>query len=413
MRSSISARAARTALGVAAALALSVTWAVGTWAGAGGAGAAARPGQSGRTSPRAHEVDARSAGTARAASSAGWRIATVRHYGSVHDASGYSAVVTTGRRTAWVFGGTNPGGTSAPVAVQWTGSRWRSWPLPPHLTGFISDASAPSANDVWAVSYAGGYVLHWNGRAWAVARRWHQRGALTGVTALSRDDVWVFGTTAAGLRGIGTWHFNGTSWSRVGGLAAEIYRASAISWRNIWAVAATRKGGLIEHYNGRTWRQVRTGLGLARARLDDVLAVARDDIWVVGNMAGRHGEGRLVLAHFDGRHWLRIMTRWQADTGRLAAAASGGVWVTADNTGTRNDALIGHLCFGCQPSWVTVKWGLGSGISGVAVNSQTGRVWISGGFLTKAGGDAAVWSHRDRRAYSGDDDDQVRIGGPL
>jgi hypothetical protein len=437
MRSRISARPARTALAVGAALALSVTWAVATWAGAGGAGALARPGQAdggagpaeasragaGRL-PAAHEVDARtgdrpaysilsgagSGRSARAARAAGWRLATMQHYGSVHDASGYSAVVTTGKRTAWVFGGTNPGGTSAPVALRWNGSRWQSWPLPPHLTGFISDASAPSADDIWAVSYAGGYALHWDGHHWAVVRHWRERGALTGVTALSASDVWVFGTTAAGVHGLGTWHFNGRTWTRVNGLAGEIYRASAVSRHDIWAVAATRKGGFIEHYDGRTWRRVSIGLG--QARLDDVLAVARDDVWAVGNMAGRHGEGKLALAHFDGRHWIRILTRWHADTGRLAAATSGGVWVTADNTGTRNDALIGHLCFGCQASWVAVRWGLGSGISDVAVNPRTGMVWISGGFLTKAGGDAAVWSHRDRRA-DGDNDDQVRIGGPL
>ena len=190
------------------------------------------------------------------------------------------------------------------MALRWNGSRWQSWPLPPHLTGFISDASAPSANDIWAVSYAGGYVLHWNGHHWAVVRHWRERGALTGVTALSASDVWVFGTTAAGLHGMGTWHFNGRTWTRVNGLAGEIYRASAVSRHDIWAVAATRKGGFLEHYNGRTWRQVRVGQG--QARLDDVLAVARDDVWAVGNMAGRHGEGQLVVAHFDGRHWIRI-----------------------------------------------------------------------------------------------------------
>ena len=419
MPSRISARPARTAVAVGSALALSAAWAVATWAGAGGAGATARPGAAGRI-PAAHEVAERapgglhalgSGGRAPAARSAGWRMAMEQHYGSVHHASGYSTVITTGRHVAWVFGGTNPGGTSVPVALQWTGSRWRPSQLPKHLTGFISDASAPSPRDVWAVSYTGGYVLHWNGRDWTVARRWRKTGELTGVTALGPDNVWVFGTTAAGLHGLGTWHFNGQTWSRVGGLAAEIYRASAVSRHDIWAVAATRRGGLIEHYNGRTWRQVRIGLG--HARLDDVLAVARDDVWVVGNVAGRHGDGKLVLAHFDGKHWIRIATRWQADTGRLAAAASGGVWVTADNTGTSNDALIGHLCFGCQPSWVTMKWGLGSGISDVAVNPRTGRVWLSGGFLTKAGANAAIWSHRDRRADSADSDDQVRIGGPL
>jgi hypothetical protein len=354
--------------------------------------------------------------TTRAARTAGWRMAIVRHYGSAHNASGYSAVVAPGRGGAWVFGGTNPGGTSAPVALQWTGSQWRSWKLPRGLTGFISNASASSPRDIWAVSYAGGYVLHWNGRAWSVATRWPGHGTLTGVTALSPHDVWVFGTTAAGMRGMGAWHFNGHSWRRVSGPAQLIYRASALSRNNIWAVAATRKGGLVEHYDGHSWRQVRTGKALGQARLDDVLALSRRSIWVVGNLAGHrdrrlHGDGRLVLAHFDGRHWTRVTTRWRADTGRLAAAGHGGVWVTADNSGARNDALIGHVCLRCTPSWATVRWGQGSGISDIAVSARTGTVWITGGFLTQAGGDAAVWWHQHRPRLA--DGDQIRIGGPL
>jgi hypothetical protein len=436
MRSSFSAPVARGVIAATAAVALTVIWAVGAWAGAAptvGAGpgsrlpriqaprsgARARPGRV----PAARYVDVRSglrlqlpsAGAGRtdsteAASSMGWRLAAVRHYGTAQDASGYSAVVAPGRSTAWAFGGTNPGGASAPVALQWNGSRWRSWWLPRRLTGFISDASAPSSRDIWAVSYAGGYVLHWNGTRWWVARRWRQHTALTGVTALSPTDVWVFGTTTAGVRGMGTWHYNGRSWTQVTGAASEIYRASAVSGHDIWAVAADHRGGFIEHYNGRAWRVADTGRALGRVRLDDVLAVSRTSVWVVGNLQDRQGDGRMILAHYDGKRWTMTVTPWRADTGRLAPAQSGGVWLTADNTGARNDALIGHLCRGCHPAWATVKWGLGSGISDVAV-SRNGTVWLSGGFLTRAGSNAAVWSRRNRHARF--DDDDIRFGGPL
>ena len=69
------------------------------------------------------------------------------------------------------------------------------------------------SRDIWAVSYAGGYVVHWNGAGWRVAKCWRQHGVLSGVTALSPADVWVFGTTAGGFRGLGTWHFNGRTWA--------------------------------------------------------------------------------------------------------------------------------------------------------------------------------------------------------
>lgn len=445
MRGSIGARVARAAVVPTAAL-LSWTWVVAGQAGPasavatgpGGAGAAAsaaggplaphsrsqshsparagfaypvpgaRPG--GRDPVTLTGADRQ--GAIRAARSAGWRLGAVRHYGPAHDASGYSAVVAPGGTTAWAFGGTNPGGASTPVALEWDGSRWRSRQLPPHLTGFISDASAPGTNDIWAVSAAGAYVLHWNGTRWSVAKRWHQHGTLTGVAAISPRNVWVFGTTAAGMHGMGTWHFNGRTWTAVSGLAEQISRASALSARDIWAVAATRTNGVVEHYDGRSWRQVPTGRALARAHLDDVLAVSRRDVWIVGNLPGRHGDGRLILAHFNGRRWTRIMTPWHADTGRLASAGHGAVWVTADNSGASNNAMIGRVCPGCTPSWSTMRWGQGAGISDIAVSRRTGTAWVTGGYLTKAGGNAAVWLHRSRHSRFADLD-QARIGGPL
>jgi hypothetical protein len=329
-------------------------------------------------------------------------MAVTRHYGGSRDASGYSAVVAPSATDAWAFGGTNPGGGSVPVALRWNGKRWRPWPLPPHLTGFISDASAPSGRDIWAVSYDGGYALHWNGTRWSVAKRWRHPDVLTGVTALGPADVWIFGTTAAGVSGMGTWHFNGHSWARVAGPPKQIYRASAVSRRDIWAVAATRRGSFVEHYDGHAWRRVRTGHALDHASLDDVLALSRNSVWVVGNLSARRGEGRLVLAHFDGRRWTQRLTPWHADTGRLAPDGFGGVWVTADQGGTHSDALVGHLPDRCQPTWAAVQHGLGSGVTGIATSRGTRRVWLSGGFLTKAGGDAAVWAHGSDLLSRGD-----------
>jgi hypothetical protein len=323
---------------------------------------------------------------------ADWHMIAIRHYGHPADASGYSAVVAPGRSGAWAFGGTNPGGNSVPVAERWIAGQWRSSPLPAHLTGFIGDASAPSSRDIWAVSYSSGYVLHWNGARWRVAKSWRQHGVLTGVTALSATNVWVFGTTTGGFRGLGTWHFNGRTWTRAQGRANEIYRASAVSGRDIWAVAANSHGGFVEHYDGRTWQRARTGRLLAGTRLDDVLAVSRRDVWVVGNLQTRHGDGRLLIAHFDGRHWKRAVTRWDGDIGRLAPDGSGGVWVSADNTGASSDVLIGHLPRHGRPTWRTLRHGLGSGVSDIAVSRGTHDVWLSGSFLTRAGGDAALWS---------------------
>src|ERR1700758_2809858 len=138
-----------------------------------------------------------------------YRILASSHFGQPGNASGYSAIVVTGRRQAWAFGGTNPGGPSRPVAEHWTGSAMTRSALPPGLRGFISGGSGPSATDIWAASEYGGYVLHWNGTRWYLARRWD--GSITGLTAVSAGNLWIFGASADG-DGTGTWDFDGRSW---------------------------------------------------------------------------------------------------------------------------------------------------------------------------------------------------------
>jgi hypothetical protein len=326
----------------------------------------------------------------------GWRMSLTRHYGAAGDASGFSALVALSRTDAWAFGGTNPGGAGAPVALQWNGSSWRPWPLPAGLPDFIGDASASSSRDIWAVSYAGGYVLHWNGTRWLVARRWRRPDILTGVTALSPSDVWVFGTANDGVPGLGTWHFDGRTWTQVGGLAGQIYRASAVSPRSIWAVAATRQGGFLVHYDGRSWQRAGAASpALAGLTLDAVLA-QRDGVWAAGNQWRPRGDGALVIVHFNGRQWIRTGTSWPADTERLAPDGAGGIWITADNAGASGGSLVGHQTRAGQLTWSPLQDGLGSGISdvasGIGPGPGPGPVWLTGGFLTPAGGDAAIWS---------------------
>jgi hypothetical protein len=406
MRSSISARIVHGASVLVLVVALMMSWARTTQAATATPAAAAKASASARAAAAAR-TSARAPTSARA-SAAGrsrWRIVAL-HYGPRQNASGYSAIVAPGRSDTWAFGGTNPGGSSQPAALHWNGTRWRTSPLPKGLSGFIGDASAPSARDIWAVSYSGGYVLHWNGRRWSVAKRWYHNEVLTSVTALGPADVWVFGTTTAGDTGMGTWHFDGRSWVRVRGRGGEIYRASAVSARNIWAVAAARGGGFVERYDGRSWRRVRTLRVLNRASLDDVLALSGHDVWLVGNLRARRGEGRLVVAHFDGRRWTRTFTPWHADTSRVAPDGSGGIWITADTTRIGPHALIGHLSSEGRQTWATLRHGQGSGVSDIAVVRGTTRVWVSGGFLTQAGGDAAIWSHASSRR-SGNDDGQA------
>ncbi|HXB47731.1 MAG TPA: hypothetical protein VNW50_08200 [Streptosporangiaceae bacterium] len=298
--------------------------------------------------------------------------------------------MVTGKRQAWAFGGTNPGGPSAPVAEHWTGAAMMPSALPPGLTGFITDASAPSAADIWAASEYGGYVLHWKGARWYLAKRWGRM--ITGLTAVSADDVWIFGAVAGG-NSTGTWHFNGRSWQRADGPAGAIYRASAISRRDIWAITTRTKADPVLRYDGKRWRPVRTGRVLAGVVPSDILATSKRDVWVLGDEISG-GSIRLVLAHWNGARWTRINAGVTAFAGRLAAGAHGTVLVTATPAYASAAGLILQVNAAGQRRATAIRSGLGSGVSAVAVLRGTKMLLASGGVLTRLGGDAVIWEGR-------------------
>jgi hypothetical protein len=330
------------------------------------------------------------------ASTPPYRVLVSSHFGQPGNASGYSAIVVTGTRQAWAFGGTNPGGPSTPVAEHWNGAAMTPSALPPGLTGFISDASAPSATDIWAASEYGGYVLHWNGTRWSIARRWGG-GMITGLTAVSADDVWVFGAVAGG-RGTGTWHFNGQSWRQLGRTAGTIYRASATSRRDIWAITAGTKADSVLRYDGKRWRPVRTGGVLAGVAASDILATSDHNVWVLGNKANGNAI-RLVLAHWNGVRWIRIDTHVRAFAGRLSAGTHGTVLVTATPADGSAAGLILQVNADGSHHVTAIRSGLGSGVSAVAAVRGTRLLLASGGVLTRLGGNAVIWEGLTQSAH--------------
>ena len=331
------------------------------------------------------------------------RLALSQHYGRPGDASGYSVILVTGRRTAWVFGGSNPGGPSTPVAARWTGKSLSPSALPAKLTGFISEAGATSSHDIWAASQFGRYVLHWNGRQWSLVRHF-AHGSITGLTVAGQHSVWVFTTTAGGVHQEGTWHFNGHAWMHPGGLASQINRASALSGHDIWAVAVGGSADMIVRFDGKRWHHVQTGRTLAGLRVHDILAESDRDVWVAGNETA--GAGRLVLAHWNGTRWTRIASKLDAWAGRLAKGRRGGVLLTATpETGT---AATGSVLSVSTDGWITdavVRSARGTGVSDVAEVPDRRMVLVAGGLLTAAGGNAAFWSGVFPVARPDDDDD--------
>jgi hypothetical protein len=135
----------------------------------------------------------------------------------------------------------------------------------------------------------------------------HGGGTLQSVSAAAPDDVWAVGGRVAG-RGFGGLieHWNGRSWTvepspNLGG-PGELHAVAALSASSAWAV-----GGIIcpaqgpltftEHWNGQSWTLVPSpALGV----LTGVTATSPDSAWAVGSWSGGP---TAVIEHWDGTAW--------------------------------------------------------------------------------------------------------------
>jgi hypothetical protein len=329
------------------------------------------------------------AGVPAQAATTGWHVVFTHHYGSPNNSSGYLTVIAPASGDAWAFGGTDLSGATsgAPVAEHWNGTAWKSSALPSGLTNQILAASADSPNDIWAVTHLGGDILHWNGTAWSVAEQLAGSGQLTGVTALSPTDVWVFG--GGGFTGgLGTWHFDGSTWTQQTGSAVGIEEASALSPTSIWAVGsnATAPANIITHYNGTTWAHVKAS-ALSGLQFSDILALSPSDIWASAN--AQTDSFKAFLLHRTSSGWARISLPWRVSPNRIASDGHGGLWVTAQTTTSSSYAVhvsaTGHLSRTLIPSGTPI---------GIAHIPGTRSLWAAGMTpTTSAGMNATIWAH--------------------
>jgi hypothetical protein len=328
---------------------------------------------------------------AQAASPAGWRVVSSQHYGSATAYSGLMTVVAPAKKDAWALGSSDLSGATAgtPVAEQWNGAAWQTATLPSGLTSYIEAASAPGSKDIWAVSGLGEYVLHYDGTTWSVAKQWAPGGGLalelTGVTAFSPTNVWVFGGPG-GNPGLGTWHLHGTTWTQVTGPGGGITTASALSARDIWAIgASSAPQRTVVHYNGTTWQKVASP-ALSGLQFNGIEALSATNIWLSA-MKGSKPE----LVHYNGQVWQPITVPWSLSAGHLASDGQGGVWVTGDKLANNGAYALHYTSAG---AWSRTLLGTQALVSSFALIPGTTSVWAAG-FLPDptSGGDAAVWAH--------------------
>jgi hypothetical protein len=322
-----------------------------------------------------------------ASSAKGWRL-FYRHLYTPGN-SAYFAVAAVSRSTAWAVGSADFAGPTGgvPAAARWHNGRWTATAMPPHLTSILWAVSADSSTDAWTVSNQGGYVLHWQKGRWTVARRWSESGGLprelTGVTAFSPRNVWVFGGSGA-FPGVGTWHEHSGVWTRVTGLGGNISFASALSPSDMWAVGGINVGqDSIMHYAGGKWHHI-TRPALRGLQFNAILAVSRGNVWALASKGGAPGTTRLL--QLSGGRWTTRALPAGFDPTHITADGHGGLWFTALNTRTSAVWLLHRSAAG---RWAIVR---DPGALALALIPGTRSLWGAGAVSHKSGFEAAIYA---------------------
>lgn len=299
---------------------------------------------------------------ARAASKSGWHVVYRFAPGGY---AGYSEIAVSGAH-AWAVGsGRSVAFDGLPAAAYYNNGKWSASPLPRSRYGIgaIDTVSSDGPDDAWAAAPGG--VLHWHKGKWRFVRRWSFGDGgppgplMTGITALSPDNVWLFSPTNYG---IGAWHLHGRTWTPVRGAGRQIHVASALSAADMWAISGWGSNSILHYVRG-IWRRV-AGPAQQGLAFGAIFASSPTSIWLLANSAGKTG---LQLLHLQGTGWTAYKVPWSLpltaflppQVGRASVSPDGrsGFWITAVSTRAGQHWL---LHFSSSHKWTKFATGLAS-----------------------------------------------------
>jgi hypothetical protein len=259
---------------------------------------------------------------------------------------GYSTTLRSVSATAagevWAVGDSG----SDSIALRWTGSAWAEAPAPDPGFSFLdlNGVTTLSATNAWAVGVydvSGSWrtlTMHWDGASWALVGSQSpdpHLNLLAGVTALASGEVWTVGWTFGG--GTLALHRTGPDWTQTvtanEGTGDNVLNAiSARTPQDIWAVGDAEDHSLTMHFDGSAWTVVPSPNLQYGIRLEDVVAIAADDVWAVGWTGSNNFDDQNIALHWNGTTWMIVPTPQPGEgTDRLFAIDATGpndVWAT-------------------------------------------------------------------------------------
>jgi hypothetical protein len=353
------------------------------------------------------------------AATAGWRGSTLIGPAAQTWTSEFAATAADDTWSAWQScGSCQATGQATPPRVEhWNGAGWSQLTVPRSVAADAAAAvtlGASSASNAWLV--APGKIVHWNGTSWQAEAipAWATQGS-AGVYKLAAA---VFGPSSAWLFSLGrnaspTPYYaardTGGHWVKVP-LPGSPDEVSALSPDDIWVLGATAATAatnnprtILMHWDGTRWSTVTapaaTAPGDVVVNNQDLVATGPHDAWLVRQTQHSNADGQPVitgagLLHWDGSGWSQtaIPVPAQTGVGAMAQDGAGGLWLATAApapayTQTFYHYAGGHWSRAAVPgTQTTVHGSTRVTLTGLAWIPGTRKLWAFGDMLT---GDAA------------------------
>ena len=255
--------------------------------------------------------------------------------------------------------------------------------ISPNVSGVTNELlgiAAVSANDVWAVGWAGDpngppyvkhtLIQHFDGTAWRIVPSPNGPNnyfnELHSVSGVSANDVWAVGVTHDGNFPSRTMiqHWDGAKWRIVPSPSPDdqvnaLGGVAALSANDVWAVgysfgtqSESNIDTLILHWDGVSWSEVTSPnvLGVANQLLG-IAAISPNDIWAVGYTGGAP-----LSMHWNGSAWSLVPVRPHAGGSgdwltAVAGSASNDVWAVGFGRG-----FFSNRAFATIRHWDGTHW---------------------------------------------------------
>jgi hypothetical protein len=223
-------------------------------------------------------------------------------------------------------------------------------PRPLSPEGSLTGVVALSPDDVWVSGQlpAGGpYTVlarHWDGSTWTDVPAEEPYGEFDSVGASGPDDVWFGGLyyddhfVPHSL----IEHWDGDTISQAtldpNSKGHPIVAISALSPTDVWAAGGEGIGdgssSIVEHWNGRRWRIVPTATLHGPVTFTSIKAISASDVWVVGYIGCRT---YTIAEHWDGTQWTIVTTPNPDDNSNsllgLSVTSTDDIWAVGETGG--------------------------------------------------------------------------------